>query len=113
MSGKPRRCAAQWKHTSVKRRAEHAAQKQHAGHTRYVAYGIATMREARRVTGARELGARIRWFWREFTGESAYDRYVAHTRRRDPYSSVLSRREFERRRTDAREANPREGFRCC
>jgi uncharacterized short protein YbdD (DUF466 family) len=26
---------------------------------------------------------------------------------------LLTRREFERRRTDAREADPREGFRCC
>ena len=28
-------------------------------------------------------------------------------------TAVLTRREFERRRTDAREADPREGFRCC
>lgn len=113
MSEEPRHCAAQWRHTSVSRRAEHAAQRQHAGYARYVKYGFAAMREARRVPGIRELGARVRWFWREFTGESAYDRYVAYARRRDPYSSVLSRREFERRRTDAREADPREGFRCC
>lgn len=61
----------------------------------------------------RELAAQIRWFWREATGESTYDRYVAHTRAHDPDAPVLSRREFERQRTDAQEADPREGFRCC
>lgn len=60
----------------------------------------------------RALG-RIRWYVRELTGESAYDRYAARARACGPASAVLSRREFERRRTDAREADPREGFRCC
>ncbi|MBB1252466.1 YbdD/YjiX family protein [Streptomyces alkaliterrae] len=68
------------------------------------------MRHAARL---RALAARVRWFWREATGEAAYDRYVAHARRNEPGAAVLSRREFERRRTDAREADPREGFRCC
>uniref|UniRef100_UPI0030F375B9 YbdD/YjiX family protein n=1 Tax=Streptomyces sp. GSL17-111 TaxID=3121596 RepID=UPI0030F375B9 len=61
----------------------------------------------------RALAARTRWYWREATGEAAYDRYVAHARAHDPDAPVLSRRAFERRRTDAREADPREGFRCC
>ncbi|MFD3440800.1 YbdD/YjiX family protein [Streptomyces sp. NPDC058685] len=62
---------------------------------------------------ARHVFGRIRWYVREFTGESAYDRYVAHTRGCDPDAEVMSRRAFERNRTDAREADPREGFRCC
>lgn len=57
--------------------------------------------------------ARIRWYVREVSGEAAYDTYVAHTRSCDPAAPVLTRREFERQRTDAREADPREGFRCC
>ncbi|GGO85629.1 CstA-like transporter-associated (seleno)protein [Wenjunlia tyrosinilytica] len=56
---------------------------------------------------------RFRWFWRELSGESAYERYLAHARSHDPRAKVLTRREFERRRTDEREADPREGFRCC
>ncbi|MFJ5551912.1 YbdD/YjiX family protein [Streptomyces sp. NPDC093225] len=59
------------------------------------------------------LMGRIRHYVREFTGEAAYERYVAHARGHDPDAPVPSRREFERARTDAREADPREGFRCC
>jgi uncharacterized short protein YbdD (DUF466 family) len=55
----------------------------------------------------------VRWYVRELSGEAAYDRYVAHARSCDPDAEVLTRRAFERRRTDAREADPREGFRCC
>ncbi|WP_434596304.1 YbdD/YjiX family protein [Streptomyces sp. A5-4] len=66
-----------------------------------------TLSDVRRVAG------RIRWYVRELTGESAYDRYAEHARSRDPQALVMSRREFEHSRTDAREADPREGFRCC
>ncbi|MEV7419278.1 YbdD/YjiX family protein [Streptomyces sp. NPDC089919] len=59
------------------------------------------------------LLARIRFYVREFTGEAAYDRHLAHLRAHDPGAAVPTRREFERARTDAREADPREGFRCC
>ncbi|MGY1437881.1 YbdD/YjiX family protein [Streptomyces reniochalinae] len=56
----------------------------------------------------------VRWYVRELTDESAYERYVAHVRdHQGPQASVPSRREFERWRTDAREGDPREGFRCC
>ncbi|GGT81640.1 MULTISPECIES: YbdD/YjiX family protein [Streptomyces] len=55
----------------------------------------------------------IRWYVRELSGEAVYDRYVAHARSCDPDAEVMTRREFERSRTDAREADPREGFRCC
>ena len=53
----------------------------------------------------------MRWYLREVSGESGYDRYVAHMRRDHPGQPVMSRREFERRRQDAREDNPR--ARCC
>ncbi|MDQ0986904.1 YbdD/YjiX family protein [Streptomyces sp. V2I9] len=65
------------------------------------------------VADVRRLAGRIRWYVREVTGESVYDRYVAHARAHDPDAPVLSRRAFERARMDAREADPREGFRCC
>jgi uncharacterized short protein YbdD (DUF466 family) len=55
--------------------------------------------------------ASVRWYLREISGESAYDRYVAHMRREHPGQPVMTRREFERRRQDAREENPR--ARCC
>ncbi|MGW7414102.1 YbdD/YjiX family protein [Streptomyces sp. NPDC054863] len=61
----------------------------------------------------RQRMSRLRWYVREFTGEAAYDRYVAHARSHDPDAAVMSRRTFERSRTDAREGDPRKGFRCC
>ncbi|GGS10446.1 MULTISPECIES: YbdD/YjiX family protein [Streptomyces] len=65
------------------------------------------------VADVRRVAGRIRWYVRELTGESTYDRYVAHTKAHDPEAQVMTRRAFERSRTDAREADPREGFRCC
>ncbi|NBE51107.1 YbdD/YjiX family protein [Streptomyces boluensis] len=59
------------------------------------------------------LAAQVRYWWRELSGEAVYDRYVAHTRACSPDAEILSRRAFERQRMDAREADPREGFRCC
>lgn len=55
----------------------------------------------------------LRWYVRELTGESAYERYTAHLARHDPAAPVPSRREFERRRQRAREADPRSGAGCC
>ncbi|MGW0903649.1 YbdD/YjiX family protein [Streptomyces sp. Je 1-332] len=55
----------------------------------------------------------VRWYARELTDESAYDRYVEHAQRTHPGASVPSRREFERMRTDRQESDPRQGFRCC
>ncbi|MFE6284619.1 YbdD/YjiX family protein [Streptomyces sp. NPDC057877] len=55
----------------------------------------------------------IRWYLRELTDESAYDRYVTHVRKDHPEVEVPSRRAFERMRTDRQEADPRQGFRCC
>ena len=55
----------------------------------------------------------VRWYVRELTDESAYDRYVAHVRKDHPQAEVPSRRDFERMRTDRQEQDPRQGFRCC
>ena len=59
----------------------------------------------------RDALAGVRWYLREVSGESAYDCYVEHMRREHPDQPVMSRRDFERRRQDAREENPR--ARCC
>lgn len=67
----------------------------------------ALMRAASRLVGG------VRWYVRELTDESAYDRYVAHVRRDHPDAGVPNRRDFERMRTDRQEADPRQGFRCC
>jgi uncharacterized short protein YbdD (DUF466 family) len=53
----------------------------------------------------------VLWYLREVSGESAYDRYVAHMRREHPAQPVMSRRDFERRRQDERNENPRAP--CC
>ena len=55
----------------------------------------------------------IRWYVRELTDESAYDRYVAHVRGNHREAPVPSRGDFERMRTDRQEKDPRQGFRCC
>jgi uncharacterized short protein YbdD (DUF466 family) len=55
----------------------------------------------------------MRWYVRELTDESAYDRYVTHVRKDHPQAPVPTRRAFERMRTDRQEADPRQGFRCC
>jgi len=59
----------------------------------------------------RRVLAAIRWYLREVTGEAGYDRYVERHRRLHPEAPVLSRRAFERRRTDRGDTNP--GHRCC
>ena len=53
----------------------------------------------------------MRWYLREVSGESGYDRYVEHMRAEHPDAMLMSRRDFERARQDHREANPR--ARCC
>ncbi|MGW7518316.1 CstA-like transporter-associated (seleno)protein [Streptomyces sp. NPDC054796] len=53
------------------------------------------------------------WYVRELNGEHAYERYAARARAEDPHARVLTRGEFERRRTDRRDADPREGGHCC
>jgi len=53
----------------------------------------------------------VRWYLREITGESAYDRYVEHARGLHPDRPVASRREFERHRQDLENHRPQQ--RCC
>ena len=60
---------------------------------------------------AAELIHALRWYLREVTGETAYDRYLDHARNIHPDAPVLSRREFERRRMTERDARPQS--RCC
>jgi uncharacterized short protein YbdD (DUF466 family) len=59
----------------------------------------------------RQALGKVAWYLREVSGETAYDRYVAHRLARHPSEPVLSRREFYRWRMDERDANP--GARCC
>jgi uncharacterized short protein YbdD (DUF466 family) len=64
------------------------------------------------VTTTLRRGARwLRWYLREVSGESAYDRYVEHARAEHPDREVLPRRQFERQRMDDRDARPQS--RCC
>jgi uncharacterized short protein YbdD (DUF466 family) len=60
---------------------------------------------------AKQVFAGVRWYLREVSGESGYDRYFAHMRRDHPGQPVMSRRDYERRRQDYREEHPR--ARCC
>jgi len=59
----------------------------------------------------KEAFAGVRWYLREVSGETAYDRYVEHVRREHHEAVVMSRRDFERMRQDDRNDNPR--ARCC
>jgi uncharacterized short protein YbdD (DUF466 family) len=51
----------------------------------------------------------VRWYLREFTGEARWDDYLRHCA--ELGHTPISRREFERRRTDAQEKTPIS--RCC
>lgn len=53
----------------------------------------------------------VHWYLRELTGETAYDRYRERHEREHPACAPLSRREFERRRSDSATIAP--GSRCC
>ena len=59
----------------------------------------------------RRLLRAVHWYLREISGEAAYDHHVERHRRLHPQRPVCSRREFERRRSDLAERNPR--ARCC
>lgn len=58
---------------------------------------------------ALRAGRGLRWFVRQSTGEAKWDDYVASCREQGV--EPISRREFERHRSDHREANPES--RCC
>jgi uncharacterized short protein YbdD (DUF466 family) len=56
--------------------------------------------------------ARAVWrYLREVSGESRYERYLERHARDPTRTHAMSRREFERWRTDRRERTP--GTRCC
>jgi uncharacterized short protein YbdD (DUF466 family) len=46
----------------------------------------------------------VHWYLKELAGEGAWDRYLEHCAEHG--HPPVSRREFERRRADEREANP-------
>ena len=78
--------------------------------------GVAAARAERPVhaRGGARMGRALRFMWwyiREVSGESAYDHYVEHARQHHPGEPVMSRRDFERRRQDAREHTTQ--ARCC
>ncbi|PZU35297.1 MAG: DUF466 domain-containing protein, partial [Actinomyces sp.] len=54
---------------------------------------------------------RARCLWRDFTGESAYDRYVERHRREHPDHEPMSEREWWRARAEHDERNVSTG--CC
>ncbi|MFF3336125.1 YbdD/YjiX family protein [Streptomyces sp. NPDC002888] len=63
------------------------------------------MRRAARWAGA------VRWYLRELTGESEYDRYCDRHRQLHPECPLPTRREYEVLRTHHRETHPQS--RCC
>ena len=66
----------------------------------------------RGILGAdRERLAAFRALWRDFTGESAYEKYVERHRREHPGHAPMTEREFWRARARLREDNPPTG--CC
>lgn len=86
-----------------------------AGFTPAPATGAAPrLRAGSGLTGRlRHAWAWLAWYVRELNGEHAYGRYAERARTEEPQVRVMTRREFERRRTDRRDADPREGGRCC
>jgi uncharacterized short protein YbdD (DUF466 family) len=68
---------------------------------------------SRLTTAPRRAAAWLRWYVTELTGENAYARQVERIRRDDPSAPVPTRRDFERRRTERRYADPRAGGGCC
>lgn len=59
----------------------------------------------------RHVAGRLGWYLREVSGESDYERWVAHQREHHPHEEPMDRRAFERFRMDDRDRNPR--ARCC
>jgi uncharacterized short protein YbdD (DUF466 family) len=50
--------------------------------------------------------SKVLWYVKAVMGETAYDQYLAHRRRRHPGKPVLTLREFEQART-------KPNVRCC
>jgi uncharacterized short protein YbdD (DUF466 family) len=60
-------------------------------------------------TAALKAGRGIRWYLRQVTGEAKWDEYLE--RCRDEGTEPMSRRDFERHRTEHQEKSTR--ARCC
>jgi uncharacterized short protein YbdD (DUF466 family) len=59
----------------------------------------------------RDAFGELGWYLREVSGETSYDRYVAHRAKCHPGEPVMSQREFWHWRMDERDRNP--AARCC
>ena len=63
------------------------------------------------TNGWHQLWEGLRWYVREVSGGSAYDRYLARQRRDSPDEEPLDERTFWRQRTDGGDDKPPQ--RCC
>ena len=61
------------------------------------------------MSAALRVGRGIRWYLKQVTGEAKWDEYLG--RARSEGFEPMSRREFERHRSEHSEKNPR--ARCC
>jgi uncharacterized short protein YbdD (DUF466 family) len=59
--------------------------------------------------GLARMGRGVRWYLRECSGEARWDRYLEDCARHG--HPAMSRREYERARSDAKERTP--NSRCC
>ena len=79
------------------------------------AKGLCGARRPRRLRGVlswlRRGFAAFRSFWRDLTGESAYEKYVARHRREHPDHEPLNERQWWRARAEFDERNVSTG--CC
>ncbi|MDU0348225.1 YbdD/YjiX family protein [Actinomyces sp. MRS3W] len=78
---------------------------------RGVAAGPSSTSAAQRLPRLRAGLARALELWRDFTGESAYDRYVERHRREHPDHAPMSASQWWRARADFDERNVSTG--CC
>ena len=61
------------------------------------------------ITAALKAGRGIRWYLKQATGEAKWDEYLERCRNEEV--EPMSRRDFERHRTEHKENNPQS--RCC
>ncbi|WP_197319970.1 YbdD/YjiX family protein [Saccharomonospora sp. NB11] len=73
--------------------------------------GVSRPALARAGAGLARGWRALRWYVKEVVGENDYEHYVTHLRRHHPDTQPMSRREFERRKTDRMDVDP--GSRCC
>lgn len=73
--------------------------------------GTARLSHHQAAAGLRHAWCSIRWYVKGLVGENDYERYVTHLRLHDPELEPVTRRDFERAKTDRMESNPKS--RCC